>query len=107
MRVPKWCLGLFMAFTFLFTNPAKADLFGGDVVVLSQILVQTIQQLAQLRQIFQTGKDTIGLMRDINRGINDSLALMRTISPNSDPGLYKELDKIQDVLRTVEQVYGV
>ena len=49
------------------TNVARADLFGGDVAVLVQILAQAIQQLAQLKAILDNGSDTLGLLRDINR----------------------------------------
>ncbi len=86
---------------------AKADLFGGDVVVLSQILANAIQQLVQLRSILQTGKDSVDLIRDINRGINDSLNLIRTISPNTDPGLYRDWEKVSEALSKIESVYGI
>jgi hypothetical protein len=85
---------------------ARADLFGGDVAVLSQILIQTIQQLNQLRQIFQTGTDQLNMVRDINRGINDSLRLLRTISPNTDPGIFRDWQRTSDAVRAVTDLYG-
>lgn len=88
-------------------TPSRADLWGGDLIYLSQILANAIQQLAQLRQIFNSGQDTLNMMKDINRGINDSLALIRTISPNSDPGLYRDWEKVQDALKMLEDIYGV
>lgn len=89
------------------TNIARADFWGGDVVVLTQILAQAIQQLAELRNILQNGNDTLGLIRDINRGINDSLGLIRTISPYVSPGVYGDLKKVEDVLRKFTDIYGV
>lgn len=89
------------------TNVARADLFGGDVAVLVQILAQAIQQLAQLKAILDNGKDTLGLLQDINRGINDSLGLMRTISPYVSPGAYGDLKKVEDVLRKFTDIYGI
>ena len=62
-------------------TPAKADVFGGDVAVLIQILANALQQLAQLRSIVQNGQDSVQLVRDINRGINDSLNLIHTMNP--------------------------
>jgi hypothetical protein len=91
----------------LFSSPARADLFGGDVAVLSQILVNALQQLAQLRQILSTGRDNVELVRDINRGINDSLELLRTVSPNTDPGIYKDWQNVQDSLANLEKLYGI
>jgi hypothetical protein len=85
---------------------SRADMFGGDIVVLTQILVQAIQQLVQLKQIFNEGKDSLDLMRDINRGINDSLNLARTVYPDLDPGLYKDWDRVDRALRGVQDIYG-
>lgn len=87
-------------------SPVHADIWGGDVVVLGQILVQTIQQLTALKQIMGAGKDTLGLMRDINRGINDSLFLMRTIGPNGEPGLYRDWTSVDSALRQLQSIYG-
>ncbi|MGE0526777.1 MAG: hypothetical protein AB7G93_00930 [Bdellovibrionales bacterium] len=93
----------------LVSTPLKtrADLFGADAVVLSQILAQAIQQLYQLKQIFEQSKGSLELMRDINRGINDSLDLIRTVYPDIDPGIYREWDKIDRAMRGVQEIYGV
>ena len=85
---------------------AKADLFGGDVVVLVQILAQAIQQLTQLRQIFSTGQDTLGLMRDINRGIRDGLSIIQIINPKFNPGMYGNLEQADQVLKVIQDLYG-
>ena len=45
-------------------------------------------------------------MREINRGINDFLNLIRTISPYVNPGQYGELKKVEDVLRKFGAAYG-
>ena len=50
-------VGLFCA-SLMIPRPCRADIFGGDVVVLTQILANAIQQLIQLRQILSTGSDT-------------------------------------------------
>lgn len=86
---------------------ARSDFWGGDVIVLSQILAQSIQQLAQLRGLLANGQDSLGLIRDINRGINDSLILFRTISPNTNPGIYADWMKVQDALAKLQTIYGI
>ena len=48
---------------------SRADVFGGDVVVLTQILANSIQQLIQLKQVLSTGQDTFGLVLEVNRGL--------------------------------------
>ncbi len=103
----KYIICIFLSVSLGGANVARADLFGGDIAVLSQILAQAIQQLAQLKSILQNGNDTLGLMRDINRGINDSLNLIRTISPYISPGVYGDLKKVEDVLRKFSDIYGI
>lgn len=102
---------LFLIFTLSMSlsipRSAKADIWGGDVAVLAQILVQTIQQLAQLKAILSNGQDTLGLLQQINQGINDSMALLQTIGPITDPGLYGQVLKAQDALRLIQDLYGV
>ena len=93
-------------FLFLLPKPASADLFGGDVAVLSQILINALQQLAQLRQILSTGNDTLDLMRDINRGIQDGLSTIQMLDPRFNPGLYGNMETADRVLEILNDVYG-
>lgn len=103
----KKLITLFIAFTLILPRPARADLFGGDVAVLTQILVQAIQQLYQLKQIFKTGNDSLELMRDINRGIRDGLRIIQIINPKFNPGLYGSLETVEQVQRAIEDLYGM
>jgi hypothetical protein len=96
----------FIVVGFCFVPYANADMFGGDVLVLTQILTETVAELAQLKSLLGTGEDTLGLMQDINRGINDSLNLMRTISPNTSPGIYKDWDQVSGALAKLGGIYG-
>ena len=89
-----------------FPRQARADLFGADVAVLGQILQQTILQLAELKSILQSGDDTLGLLREVNRGINDSLRMADTLGVRIDPGLYRDLRQVDQALRSIEQIYG-
>jgi hypothetical protein len=83
-----------------------ADMFGADVGVLMQILAEDIQQLLQLKSILQNGQENLDLIREINQGINDSLGMIRTVSPYVNPGQYGELKSIQDVLQKFGIVFG-
>lgn len=86
---------------------SRASIFGEETAVLLQILSNAVTQLAQLRMILKEGQDSLNLMRDINRGINDSLTMAQTLGINLDPRLYAELKKYQDIMGKVESVYGV
>jgi len=92
--------------TLMIPKTAKADLFGGDVVVLTQILIQAIQQLYQLKMIFQNGADSLSLMREINRGLRTGLGIIQIINPKFNPGLYGGLETAESVQRAIEELYG-
>ena len=107
MRLKNRCLAGFLALSMAITPPAKADLFGGDVAVLTQILFQTIQQLMQLKQILSTGEDTLSLWREINQGIRDGLRIVHILNPKFNPGLYGSLETAEQVARAIEDLYGM
>ncbi len=89
------------------TTPARADLFGGDVVILTKILIQAIQQLQQLRMIYQNGRDSISLMRELNQGIRNGLEIIRILNPRFNPGIYGGLKTVEEVERAIEDLYGL
>lgn len=97
---------LFLSIGLMSPQTSKADMWGGDVVVLTKILIQTIQQLIQLKKLVDSANDEINLIRNINRGINDSLYLLKTIDPNIDPGLFKDWREISSAINQVERLYG-
>lgn len=100
---------LYLVIAALLCTPpkvAKADLFGGDVAVLTQILAQAIQQLMTLKDILGAGQDTLNLIQEINKGINDSLNFLKSIDPNLDPGLYKDWENVSAAIRRVQELYG-
>ncbi len=107
MSLKKKLIAIIICFTLFIPRPAKADLWGGDVAVLIQILAQTIKQLYELRQIVNTGQDSLSLWRDINRGIRDGLRVIQIINPRFNPGLYGSLETSEQVQRAIEDLYGV
>jgi len=102
----KTFLSLALGVSLLFPATTRADLFGGDVAVLTQILAQAIMQLQQLRNIMGTATDQLDLIREINRGINDSLHLLKNIDPNLDPGVYRDWENVSLALRRLQDIYG-
>ena len=97
---------LTLSFCALCTAPQKS-FAGWDAPILLKILAENIKQLIELQKIFENGKRSLELMREINRGINDSLNMVRTVNPNIEPGLYSELQKTGDVLRRLKEIYGI
>jgi hypothetical protein len=103
----KKVIAVLLATLIFVSPPSKADMFGGDLVYLAQILANTIKQLVELKNIVDTGRDQLDLIREINRGINDSLRLAQTIDPNIDPGIYKDWQNVGDALQKLQAIYGI
>lgn len=104
MRIKKYLLDLGISLLIALPQPSFAL---WDTPVLLKILAENIKQLIELQKIFENGKRSLELMREINRGINDSLNMIRTVNSNIDPGLYSELQRMGDVLQRLKEVYGV
>ncbi|MBL7545113.1 MAG: hypothetical protein JNL11_14950 [Bdellovibrionaceae bacterium] len=103
----KYFIQIFLSLILLLpVSPARADLFGADVAVLTQILVQSIQTVIQLKSILDNGQDALNLARDLNAGIRSGLDLIRIINPKFNPGVYGDLRDSQNVLRAIEAIYG-
>lgn len=105
-KIKRALVVILLSSTLMVPRTAKADLFGGDVVVLTQILIQAIQQLYQLKMIFENGADSLSLMREINRGLRTGLGIIQIINPKFNPGLYGGLETAESVQRAIEELYG-
>jgi hypothetical protein len=105
-RFKKWIAVGIVSLCLVVPKTAKADFFGGDVVILTQILANAIQQLVQLRQILSTGSDSLSLMRDLNRGIRDGLTVLHMLNPRFNPGLYGNLETADQVASVINDLYG-
>lgn len=99
----------FTVFGLIFSYPTKGrcDMWGADIPILLEILAQAVQQLIQLKAMLQNTGDTLDLLRDINRGINDSLNLAETLGLRIDPGIYKDLRTVDQAVKSLESIYGV
>ena len=97
-----------LVFSFGIFIPASAwaDIWGGDILVLTQILANAVMQLKQMKEIFENGSDSLDLMRKINAGEMEGLSIIRTINPNFNPGTYGQLNSIDQVLHAVQDLYG-
>ena len=100
-------LGLSLLIASVAVTPeAKADLFGGDVAVLVQILANDIQQLIQIKNLVSNGADTLNFLQDINRGIREGLTVIQILNPKFNPGLYGSLGTAESVLSIITNLYG-
>ncbi len=97
--------GIIFIFSFIFTPIARADLFGGDVAVLLKILAEQIKQYYQLKSMIENGKNQLNLLRNVNAGIDNSMALIKTL-PIEDERVWAEVAKFEQVLNKIRDVYG-
>ena len=105
-RVKTLAYGCLLSTFVIFSKPSRGDPFGGDVVVLAQILANAVQQLIQLRQILGNGSDTLGLLRDVNRGIREGLTTLQVLNPKFNPGIYGNTQTADKVLAIINVLYG-
>lgn len=105
MRIKIAALWLFMLIAIRPTN-AYADFWGGDIPLLTQIVANTLQELIQLKSILGTGKDTLSLLQEINQGIRDAMAIMKTMNSTLSPGVLSDLQNVEQALNMVNQLYG-
>jgi hypothetical protein len=87
-------------------RPAFADFWGGDDVILGEILTNAFDQLTQLEQILGTGQDNIEFLRQINQGINQAMMIQRTANQTLHPGLFGQYRGTGQILSLIHEVYG-
>jgi hypothetical protein len=87
-----------LSLTLLFSTPAKADFWGGDLPLLAQIVTNTLQTLQQLRT--QTG-----LLQDEMEGIKEKIHRIQTISDVVQPSEWEEWKDPKEAIRRLQLIY--
>ena len=86
--------------------PARADFWGGDIIVLSKILIQAIQTTQRLQGVLSTTSDTLNLLQNVNRGVGNGLKNLNPLDPQFNPGTYGNLQNPNSALHAVQEIYG-
>jgi len=102
----KWIVILGLCTFTIVPRHAKADFWGGDVIVLTQILVQAIAQLATLKEIFDTGSESYEFIQDINKGISDALNMIQTVNNTLQAGQFGNIQDPSQLMRMIQVLYG-
>lgn len=97
------CIALLL---MLVPKSAKADMAGADVAVLLEILSNNISQLYQLYEIVNRAKQNLELMKEVNKGFDDSLKLVKKIKNLPDAGIYGDWDSVEKALTNLQSAYG-
>lgn len=90
-------IGLFLLLTLL-PAPAKADLFGGDLPLLAQIVTNTLNTLFELRK-------QSGLLSDSMEGIKDKIYRIQTISNVVQPSSWDQWKDPREAMRRLKFIY--
>lgn len=84
---------------------AQADIWGGDVAVLMQILQENIRHYYQLQEMIGQGRESANYLKWINQGIDNSIGLLNSL-PVKDERVLAELREFQGALKKIQGVYG-
>lgn len=84
---------------------AYADIWGGDVAVLLQILSENIKQYYQLQQMIKNGSDQMSFLRILNQGIDNSIGLLESL-PIKDEKVLSDIKEFKKAIQKVEGLYG-
>lgn len=83
---------------FLTAKPAKADLWGGDIPLLIEIVANTLQSMMQLM-------DQTQLLEDQMEGIKDHIERIKTIERLVNPSNWKDWKDPEVALRRLREIY--
>lgn len=86
------------AFLLFSTTNVKADLFGGDLPLLAQIVSNTLYTMYELQRQSQ-------LMNDELKGINDKIYRIKTINDVVQPSQWSAWKDPNEALRRIQLIY--
>ncbi len=85
--------------------PLRADIFGGDVAVLMQILSENIKHYYQLKSLIDQGSDQMEYLKYLNAGIDNSIGLLESL-PIKDEKILADLKDFKKAMQKVDSLYG-
>lgn len=93
----KFVLGLLIALIWI-PVPARADLFGGDLPLLAEIVMNTLQTLNELEAQTTLAKDQM-------KGIKDKITRMKTIADLVQPSSWNEWKSPEEAAKRLKKIY--
>jgi hypothetical protein len=92
---------------FPFARIAKADLFGADVAVLSQILIEDIIEVKTMYQMLTQAQNTSSVLEDMNRGVKDVIRLADSAHIHLPPQVYGSASQMASASQLTRSLYGL
>lgn len=81
-------------------------LFGEEIPFLIQLITHAIHEVHELQTIVGNGRETIGLLQEMNRGVKDVLKLAETAHVTLPPQVYADARQIATATQKVASLYG-
>jgi ABC-type multidrug transport system fused ATPase/permease subunit len=102
----KFLFTLIAGFFVLTSGNVSASMFGEENAPLYSILAQAIRQLNEMQQLVNQSQQNLELLKDINRGIQEAMTLLKIESEKLNPGALSEYRNLQGVMTEMEKLTG-
>jgi hypothetical protein len=106
-KYPYLAVMILFSSILLQATPARADFWGGDIPLLMEIVVNTLNEISQLKAILGSGSDTLNYLHDINSGIQSAMNIMRTANSTMNAGLWGNIRDPNQLFGMIQDTYGL
>lgn len=85
---------------------ARADIFGGDLALLTELIAKAVEQIQQLQSILNATGQATSILEDMNRGVREVLRLADTAHIPLPPEVYQQANTLDSATRLSHEVFG-
>ena len=85
---------------------ARSDFWGGDLALLSELIVKAVEQIEQLQQVISKAGQTVSILEDMNRGVKEVLRLADTAHVPLPQQVYENARTITRATEESRRIYG-
>ena len=105
-RINKGIATLLLSLSLMIPSPSYAFINPADTAALLQILANGISQLIELKNMIDTARNKLELMKDLNSGIDVALGALRTAYPDKALELYSDWKSSSGSRKKFSSIYG-
>ena len=95
------------AMSFVRVPSARADLFGGDVLLLIQVAANTLETTIRLSELLGAAEQTIEMQRAWQRGINDRLTRLDAIHRVVQRRAWQGVSQPDRILSRIQEIFDL
>lgn len=105
-RLNKKVVALFLSLSLMVPIPSQAFINPADTAALLQILANGISQLIELKNMIDTARSNLRMVKDLNSGIDHALGALKTKYPDKALELYSDWMSSSSSKKKFSSVYG-